>query len=109
MDDSFVRRKSPLLVSVTIGGLEDEDQEIGWPALSFSERSMKSARCAAGIEECCAAGSDFQIGSIVDSDDASRDGIDAELLKTCTLRKSGNFCSVVLKEDRGSESWRDFL
>ena len=106
MHETTIRRKSPLSVSVTIGSLEDENQVVAWPALSFSETSTKSARCTGSVKTCCAARLD---GSIDDSDDASWDETDANMLATRTLQKSSNFCSLVFKENRGSESWRDFL
>jgi hypothetical protein len=117
-----IRRKSSLSVSVAIGTLEDENLEVMWPELSSSESSKKSARCTGyqSIDTCCTARLDFEFGTIDDSDDAcssawkqkhhqSWDGIDANSSARWTLQKSSNLCGLVFKENRGCESWRDFL
>jgi hypothetical protein len=109
VDDSTFRRKSSLSVSVAIGCLEDEDHDVVWPALSFSELSTKRARGKGSVETYCVARLRYEIGSIDDSGDAALEKNDADFLATWTLQKSSNLCSLVLKENRGCESWRDFL
>jgi hypothetical protein len=119
--ECIIRRKSSLSVSVSNGSLEEENLEVVWPELSTSERSKKSCRSTGGrVDACCTARLDFDIGPINDSNDAYSssckqdscrlwDHIDANLSATWTLQKSSNLCSLVMKENRGSESWRDLL
>jgi hypothetical protein len=117
-----IRRKSPLLVSVTIGSLADKFQEVEWPALSQSEKSTKARRTSSDqrVDTCCAARQDFASGKTDDSENIYKtareqessellDDINANLSATWTLQRSSNLCSLILKENQGCESWRDLL
>ena len=105
------RRKSGL--SINSEDLEEEGDlscSVDWPHLTAFELPNKVARrgafCAPMLPEHQ---QNHEMFSLDDSSFELSRKHDERLPLSSTLVKSTNICSPILKEERGTESWRDFL
>ena len=105
------RRKSGL--SITSEDLDENDLgfEVNWPHLTASECPVKCARRDIDdhIEFLPSSSKlDLKKTAFTPSFDVFFKHSE-KLISQKILLKSTNMCSPILKEERGSESWREFL
>ena len=107
-EERSARRKSGLSVSTEdLCDCSDSGcAVVDWPHLSYSEISSKCSRRDEETSHC-------KKQSLSDKCTSNpfdlRSNCDLQSVSASILLKSINFCSPILKEDRGYESWRDFL
>jgi hypothetical protein len=130
-----LQRKSSLALSISIEpAMENGEQYVTeWPALSSTETVMKSSRrklndpgsfkCLQQAKDALCLQQDGDALAALSTSQANADALshvktdsESEGERTegfsspkSALLQSINFCSPFLKEDRGNESWRDFL
>jgi hypothetical protein len=102
------RRKSGLSVcSDDVTSIESSCAVIYWPQMSSSEMLSKCARRDSDSPKYCR--EEVFSPSCTESNFESWAKKEWNSLPAFKLSKSSNFCSPILKEDKGSEAWRDFL
>mmetsp|Transcript_66861 Transcript_66861/g.178758 ORF Transcript_66861/g.178758 Transcript_66861/m.178758 type:complete len:109 (+) Transcript_66861:59-385(+) len=98
--EARTRRKSSLAAAVESLDVNDRfELEVSWPDVSSTE--VKKSPLAICVKRLAQAKCE-QEGVPSQS---SKDSSNAEL----QLQKSVNICSPILKEERGTESWRELL
>jgi hypothetical protein len=108
------QRKTALSVSTSIEIMAEEDQLTMWPMTSVSDTDIKRARCHCferishqDVEDCC----DSQVVEPAGKKEKAlfESMLQERFLAKIIMQGSTGFCSPILKEDRGCESWRDLL
>lgn len=113
------RRKSGLVVSISMENPIVDEFETEWPKLARTEIIAKMARNTSTNNNSLGISSREATNENETADGIRFDSTSISCQKTVcnddpfpflsTLRQSCNLCSPVFKEHRGNEKWRDYL